>query len=196
MNIVQIGANNGNDHVYDFVEKNASKIKKLILVEPMPQLIPPLQWKYSKILSNVEYENIVISGTESAEPLKFYYDMNSSFETSTLDRNHLVGLGCPEKKIGTMLVPSLTFNQLMRKHNITELDALYIDAEGHDYHIIKSIDFKKYKVKMIYFESDHTDGTNKVTKNMEDLMNYFNDNNYDFKWGRPNASATLKNISN
>jgi FkbM family methyltransferase len=192
MNIIQIGANDGEDHVYDFINKNSSKINKLILVEPMPQLIPVLKSRYSKLLNSVEYENTAISGNESDSPLKFYYEINSNLEASTFNKNHLLSLGCMEDKIASIDVPVLTFDQLMKKHNLVELDALYIDTEGHDYHIIKSIDFKKYKIKLIVFESMHTDGTNFASKNMNDLIKYFEENNYHFNAGTPNSSATLK----
>ena len=46
-------------------------------------------------------------------------------------------------------------NQLFEKYNITDLDILYIDAEGIDDLIIKSIDFNKINISKIYFENLH-----------------------------------------
>jgi FkbM family methyltransferase len=199
MNVVQIGANDGQDHIYEYVEKHVNKINKLILVEPLPQLLPILKDRYSKLQINVEYENVAITDKESEKPLEFYFDIDggngtSTYETSTLYRSHLVNLGCPDKKIGVITVPTITFDQLMAKYGLTELHALYIDAEGHDYYIIKSIDFKKYKIHTIHFELDHMDGTGQVGKNADDVKKYLEENNYNVASNRPNSTATLKLI--
>jgi FkbM family methyltransferase len=49
-------------------------------------------------------------------------------------------------------VPSLTFESLIKKHNIDNFDILICDAEGHDWNIFKQLDFTKYKPKFIRLE--------------------------------------------
>ena len=49
-------------------------------------------------------------------------------------------------------VQCVTLQDLLVKHNITDLDLLQIDAEGYDYEILKSIDFQRIKPRFINFE--------------------------------------------
>ncbi len=47
MNIVQIGANEGRDHVFELASTNKEKLNKLILVEPVVFLETKLRECYS-----------------------------------------------------------------------------------------------------------------------------------------------------
>jgi FkbM family methyltransferase len=56
-------------------------------------------------------------------------------------------------KYGRLIeVPCLTPESLFTKHNIKNFDVLSIDAEGHDYVILKNIDIKKYNPRVIRIE--------------------------------------------
>ncbi|MDO8564874.1 MAG: FkbM family methyltransferase, partial [bacterium] len=46
----------------------------------------------------------------------------------------------------------LSLSSLLQKHGIAKVDLLHIDAEGHDYEIIKSIPFASVKPAMILYE--------------------------------------------
>ena len=49
----------------------------------------------------------------------------------------------------------MTFESLLKKHNVDVFDFLQIDTEGFDYEIIKMVDFEKYKPKMINYEEQN-----------------------------------------
>jgi FkbM family methyltransferase len=49
-------------------------------------------------------------------------------------------------------VPSLTFDSLLKKHNIENFDILICDVEGYDWDIFKQIDLDKYRPKFIRLE--------------------------------------------
>ena len=49
----------------------------------------------------------------------------------------------------------MTLNELCEKYNVTEVDFLKIDTEGHDYRVLKTIDLNKINVKMIKIEHKH-----------------------------------------
>lgn len=49
----------------------------------------------------------------------------------------------------------LTIKSIVDIHKLGDLNLLQIDAEGHDFKIIKSIDFNVLKPQIIRFESDH-----------------------------------------
>lgn len=49
-------------------------------------------------------------------------------------------------------VTTVTLNQILEQNNITSIDLLCIDVEGHDLQVLKSIDLKKYRPKLIVIE--------------------------------------------
>lgn len=53
-------------------------------------------------------------------------------------------------------VPTISINSLLK--NYTDIDRLYVDAEGSDIDIINSIDLEKFDIPYIMFEYIHSDG--------------------------------------
>lgn len=190
MNVIQIGANTGKDSVYDFLNDNKSDVELIILVEPIPFIIDELKSQYESF-DNVIIENIAISDDEVTE-FDIFYEDNSNYEVSSFSKTHLLDHGCPEYKIKTIKVPSLTINQLLEKHKIYELDYLFLDAEGLDVHIISKIDFTKFKIKNLIFEVAHTDGVNTRGENYHIIMNWLESLGYTMiKYDNLNVKASL-----
>ena len=50
------------------------------------------------------------------------------------------------------MIDCITSAELFKRHGIEEFDLLQIDAEGYDYEILSSIDFKKIRPKFINYE--------------------------------------------
>lgn len=177
MNIIQIGANSGNDHVYEYIKTHQHSIQKAILVEPMPLVVDDLKKQYEGF-TNVIIEQVAIT-IKQVKSVVLYYDKQSpNFQVSTLNRKHLVDHGCPEDWITSTKVKALTFDQLMAKHNMMHLEYLFIDAEGMDIPIINNIDLTKYRINNIVFEAQHADGVNTRAENLSNLINRLNENNY------------------
>ncbi len=176
MKLVQIGANSGNDDVFNFISKNRNNIDLAILVEPIPFIIDTLKNEYQSF-ENIVIENIAISDTHVNE-FTLYYEENSNYEVSSFSKQHILDHGCPEYKIKSLNVPCLTINKLLEKYNITELDYLYIDTEGLDVFIISSIDYSKYKINNIIFEIAHTDGANNKGDNCDKILKYLQELGY------------------
>jgi FkbM family methyltransferase len=191
MKIIQIGANSGNDDVQDFIFKNKNSIELVILVEPIPFIINNLKNQYNNI-NNVIIENIAISNNNDNNFI-LYYEENSNYEVSSFSKQHLLDHGCEMNKIKNIIVESITFNNLMEKYNLNYLDYLYIDTEGLDVDIIESIDFKKYKIQNLIFESNHTDGAFKKGENYNRVCNYLNNLGYTIEnFNSLNTIAKLK----
>lgn len=153
MKIVQIGTNLASDDLTPIIKKN--KIDLLILVEPLYYHNVNIQNCYSQI-KNKFIENVAITVNNETETY-FYFsrDDNPLYEIASLDINHLTKHGFKIEKIKKLKVKCLHINQLFYKYNISDLDILYIDAEGIDDLIIKSIDFNKINISKIYFENLH-----------------------------------------
>ena len=77
-----------------------------------------------------------------------------------------------------MDVKIVVFNDLVEKYNISEIEYLFIDTEGYDYQIIKSIDFNKTKINKVKFEYKHLDDTFKFDIRLLELREMFNQLNY------------------
>jgi len=173
MKIIQIGANNGKDHVYDFVNENIDDLELLILVEPIPFIIDDLKSQYKNIGKTI-IENIAISNDETIKNTKLYYLKDSNYEVSSFDYYHTKyhSPSLEQYPVLSMDVQCLSINQLMDKYNLTYVDYLFIDAEGLDVHIIASIDFSKYDFRNIIFEAAHSDGPFYGGENLRKITEY------------------------
>ena len=54
-------------------------------------------------------------------------------------------------------VKTTTLNEIVKEYNITQIDLLHTDTEGHDYTILMNYNFE-IKPKQIMFEHKHMDG--------------------------------------
>lgn len=101
---------------------------------------------------------------QDEDSVTFY--ANSRGSLSTLDRTREKDFA---KRFGhfftgfqEQLVPMRTLNTLFTKHNISRIDILSIDVEGHEIEVLKGLDLNKYRPKVLLVESD--------TKEHEDLL--------------------------
>lgn len=153
-NFIQIGTCIGND---DFINRLPEESFKLILVEPMSVHNKKISDKYKDIKH--EIENLVIVEDDNIKDINFYYHLNDGpkYEVASIDKNHILKHGYSTIDLIEIKVPCITINNLFEKHKIDDVEFLWIDAEGQDEKIIKSINFTKYKIKNILFETLHID---------------------------------------
>ncbi len=50
-------------------------------------------------------------------------------------------------------VDCVPLSWIVEKHSISHIDVLHIDTEGHDYHVLRQLDFYRLKPSVIFFES-------------------------------------------
>jgi len=153
MKILQIGSHKGYDDLTEMVKKNKfSEVDILILVEPQQEFNDSLSLCYSGY--NFIIENLVITDNENQKTCKFYSCVEEkNKEISSLEKNHLMKhnqFNYVEKEHTCM-----TLNNLLKIYDIKSLDILFIDSEGFDDKIIKSIDFDTFDIKKIYYENLH-----------------------------------------
>jgi len=157
--LVQIGSNDGVrfDTLNKFIQKY--EIKSL-LVEPINEYFQKLYLKYRD--SNfVTIENSAISINNE---ISFLYKVDSNFVhfydehilgISSFDKNHLIKHGVKKKHIVKEKINSLSMIELFKKHNILEIDLLYIDAEGYDGKIVIDFISNSTLTPIIIFEYIH-----------------------------------------
>jgi hypothetical protein len=51
----------------------------------------------------------------------------------------------------------MSFESLCRKHGLGQLDLLVVDAEGHDWVILRGVDFTTHRPRLVVYEHLHLD---------------------------------------
>jgi FkbM family methyltransferase len=149
---VQIGAFDGleNDCLHEIIDHTDNA--RGILVEPQEAAFQRLRETYADY-PNLQLVNAAISISD--EPRQFFSVANAAVQLASLDRSHLLRHKVPSDQIVVRTVPCHTLATLLRTHGFSGLDLLQIDAEGHDYEIMKTIDFAANPPAIIRFEHAH-----------------------------------------
>jgi FkbM family methyltransferase len=167
MRIVQIGCNNCNDHVFDFISRNLDSIELFVAVDPMPACIEAARSTYNKLGSRLITVQCAISDADGVKP--FYCPKNDNMSVvASLSKSHIVAhhdTGFIERgEITESWVPCLTINSLLGSFVSFEhgIDRLYIDTEGHDAKILLNLNLSATKIGFIEYEQIHADGAFKT----------------------------------
>lgn len=136
-----------------------------VLIEPNSIYFNRIKKNYSKKFTCL---NIAISNKNGLRNLftikkKFLNSLSALEQQSLLRKSSfykeqviaaLIKRGIDKKIfLKKIIVKILDINSLLNKYKNTNL--LFIDAEGHDYVILKKINLKKFKIKTIIFENRH-----------------------------------------
>ena len=160
--VINIGAMDG--VLFDEMIRYTRTYKfKGLYVEPIPYL-------YEKLKNNIQddgnfFENSAISTYDGEIEMM---TIDQSVIDSGLIHNCFYGMSSvypPKNGLGSefdrptvekygqiIKVPSITFDTLCQKHNLSKFNVLKIDAEGHDFQIFKQIDLNKYTPEVIRIE--------------------------------------------
>ena len=77
-----------------------------------------------------------------------------------------------EEAIVEIDVDVISINTLLKEESLSDLGCMFMDAEGYDWEIIKSIDFELTRPEFLYFETAHVD------EHGEQIREYFNELEY------------------
>jgi FkbM family methyltransferase len=133
-----------------------------VLVEPQQHIFEKLQMNYAGIDNRLSFLNCAISSAKGE--LTFYSIPEAEIERLCLEPwvrelastdaqnilRRLPGVGTCATRI-----PCMTFQDALKATNRKSVDCVIIDAEGHEYEIIKGIDFDKHGIKIILYEFVH-----------------------------------------
>jgi len=181
--LIQIGANDGSrfDELNIFIKKY--KIKS-VLVEPINEYFEDLKRNY-KNFENVYFENSAITvGTKKKEIFvvnnKNINDYDEHIKgISSFDKNHLIKHGVKSNHILKKKINCISILNLLKKYNISNLDILFIDAEGYDGDILIDFFSSSTQEPILIFEYIHIE--NKIFKDLVSILtnkkySYFNIN--------------------
>jgi FkbM family methyltransferase len=153
--VIQVGAFDGS--TFDPVRNCILQYGlKAVLVEPQPDVFERLVTSY-KGQANVTFENAAISKCEGIATLYRFRQFESTPSIAgalaSLDRQMLLdNHHNMSGEIEEVQVKLTTLETLMRKHKIDIVSLLQIDAEGHDWSILQTVDFNKYRPLIIHYE--------------------------------------------
>jgi hypothetical protein len=69
----------------------------------------------------------------------------------------LVKHGYAAETLKTIQVPAMTLNDLLAKYRCEQLDFLFLDVEGIDFEVLRSIDFELFDITHLQVEHLHLD---------------------------------------
>jgi len=159
---IQIGANDGILH--DPINYYINKYKwKGIFIEPVDQYFSKLKRTYAKnkglffensAISNKNEKKKIYKVKENTKHVAYWYQGIASFDKNNLLR-HKYAFPEIEKFIEEQLINCITFQYLINKYKVKNIDLLCIDVEGHEMVIIKQLLTLNVKPKVIYYEHKH-----------------------------------------
>jgi FkbM family methyltransferase len=120
-----------------------------------------------------------ISNKNINKKLYFLGDLDSK---NTLDLNHKNWLGkhfnINKKDFKIKIVKTKTLNEILNKNKLYNIDFLNIDIEGHEFEVLKSVNFKKFNIKVICVELINFNKFSRNKKNQ--LVSLLKKNKYKF----------------
>ena len=197
MNIVQIGCNDCHidDPVQSYILENHKDIKKLILVDANKR---KMMKGCKSLYEQFDFDLVLIPKAITAEnnnELTIYMSLTDlNGQHTSVNKNHLLRHDHREENIHKFVLPAININKLFEENNLTKIDRLYIDTEGYDIEIIKSIDFERWDISFIYFEVAHSKHAHSGDKNKicHDLYRWLDKKNYKVFSDGGNAKAVRK----
>ncbi len=160
--VVQIGANDGvaGDPL---VEGFRTTRWSGLLVEPVPHLYEMLVARY-RDRPGVHIERAAVStydGESSLYRLRTVPGESPEWfnQLATLDREVLLKHRSSIPEIDSLLVeervPTIRLDSLLARHGVSRIDFLVIDTEGHDFEVLRTLDFARFAPTLLMFEHQH-----------------------------------------
>lgn len=164
VHFVQIGSNDGllNDPLREFIVQG--KLRRGILIEPIPYLFKSLVKNYRSVRSNeLKFWNGAVLAEGNSILYTIREDRLSNYpktatQISSFDRQH-VAKHFPDSEsiqndIEEIKVRNFSISEILDDLG-GEIDLLQIDIEGGEFDLIFAFPFQDSKPKMIIYEVDH-----------------------------------------
>jgi FkbM family methyltransferase len=165
--VVQIGTNTGNDHVRNLCRE--IKPAFILLVEPFDVHHDSIKKNYAGI-PHVAYEHVAIMPIPMDATTLYFADRDGpsghplhTFEVTSVVPDHLLKHGYAQSELKSVTVNCKTMSQLLATYSLKRIDYLFLDIEGIDFEVLKSIDFDAYDIRNLQIEFLHLDRTELVT---------------------------------
>lgn len=162
---VEVGANDGEQH--DFLAPHLGRGWTGLMVEPVPYVFARLEGNYAGV-PGVTVVNAAIAdrtGTlplfhlvEEPDPpskgLPDWYDGVGSFSRETV-LSHADAIPDVAARLVRSEVRVMTFDDLCAAHDVTRVDVLVVDTEGHDFEVLRHVDLARWRPRLVVYEHFH-----------------------------------------
>jgi FkbM family methyltransferase len=164
--VVKIGSNDGkyDDVLYDTLIKYPTI--KCLFVDPIQNKLNECKKNFLNF-TNAKYECVAVSVDNAPKTLYVisekawinelkthsWWDKLASFNPKHIE-NHC-GKHFSNRYLAEIKVPSIPLMDLLQKTEFLDVDLLHVDTEGHDWSILKQIDYNVIAPKLILFEKRH-----------------------------------------
>lgn len=175
--LIQIGCNNGDDHIHKFLAETQEQYE-VLLIDANPNSLKKCEQFYASLLDkhSIKFLNIAIVENCEKTNIEIYVPKNdiespfcSAIEKFTVAHSH--------SECEKINAKALCINDLLASTNKTCIDMLCIDTEGLCVDILNTLDFDIYDIDKLIFEYIHSDGMlsyggSKLNKLLVKLKNY------------------------
>lgn len=158
LSFVQVGGNDGitEDPIHDFIVQYGWIG---VIVEPVPSLFERLRQTYRE-MTGIQFEMCACS--DSSGIVTFYHVNTenelglqiSSFSSETIMR-HADSIPNLKDLIVPIEVPVKRVSQIINDATKDKIDAIFVDAEGHDDRVVRGIDLNRHRPQILYIEHKH-----------------------------------------
>ena len=167
--VLQIGANDG--MAGDPLFSSFSRMRwSGLLVEPVPHLYEALATHY-RDRPGIRMERAAVSTQDGEAPLyrlrsvpgktPQWFDQLASLNREVLLKNRSA-IPDIESLLIEEPVPTVRLDTLLARHSISRIDLFVIDTEGHDYEILRALDFSRFRPVLLLFEHQHLSASDKA----------------------------------
>lgn len=158
MKIIQIGVNNGKDHCNKFIKifpkESDLYLDYVLLIEPLSRFNSEIIKNYDGI-PNVHIEHLAVTDTDD-DFVNFYVnDAVTGHSSINIDHIFKTVNGRnwhTNETVKSHRIKAERINSILNRHNLYEIDVMFIDTEGMDARIILDVDFKTHWINYIFFE--------------------------------------------
>ena len=157
---VQIGSHDGRkgDPLFPHLETRPGW--RGIMVEPVPKYFVALQelrgadprFQLVRAAITIHSGTVEFTTVDTTEEMPEWADQLSSIDPHVVAK-HAADVPALAEQIRTIQVPAMTFDELTR--DVTRIDVLHIDTEGHDAAILDQVDLNDWTPDLILFEHLH-----------------------------------------
>lgn len=162
LNIVQIGANRGDDDLTKIIRSlpSSNLIGRLVLVEPLSVHHEALRNCYTDCSPEI---HALAIGVDAQATTTFYYHLDDGplYEVASLQKDHIRKHACHnpalanDDRLASVTVPCMTPDELLQHIQVPHPDILFLDCEGADGDIVSHLLRTHHRPLNIYFEHLH-----------------------------------------
>lgn len=166
MKIIQVGCNDCNDHVFDFVKQNQDQINFFLAIDAMPKCTEIASEKYSFLGEKLHILTTAVADKNGIFEF-FYPESDDKSAHASLLQNHLTSHH--HTKLKSFTSPCLSLDCILDSYG-NDIDRLYLDMEGLDVLTLLNSNLEKNKIKYIEYEFSHSDGPFSAGANHKNLL--------------------------